>query len=640
MINIRRYLFLFLASALLTAGLFGARSFAEEDQLEIESVLPPETLLFFQLPDGKAQAPAYEKSVLRQVAGHPEVAAFLTGYQDAKSKFIQQVAEVAKLEPAFIASLLSGQLSGAILDVSEDQNGQVDFTSLMAVRLAQEPDQKQLFDAVKALVNKPRDMSNDPIPLKNVAWEEKYAGDHTVLMIAGEKPLRFVLMGRFLLFYRGPSSDGLKAILDRRKDALGAKSLARDPLFKSVYAGAEASGQMGFIYINSSRLYGLLEALRLPRQLRLLDALGLNGVQALGMAGGFQEEGIRHTMYLHAPGERRGILCTLSMLTKAELAAQQLPADAPGILAARADLPSLYREIPRLFDAVEEALGIKTPLGLANLAGKQDILGVPAPELLETLGDAIIIQPGPAGVAIRFDTANCQAFEAVIARMEQTLEAKFTRLPVKTGDGREVVIKYFNRSGQPVPLAPSYCVYRQAGETGVIYFATHPQVLKAIFRQPPMRPLTEATDYKRVSRGMGQGYGVFMYSDSRESYPRVYDAVMPILNVWTAIPSYSADAGLLPPGNELAQYFFGCGMGIKNNPQGITFTTYSPLGFGAVLVYMSDKFLISNPTTLGVIGAKLAEFFGADSGNQPKPLVPRHGTAPSIGGEEIPGIGK
>ncbi len=595
-------------------------------EMTLADVLPPETICFFRRPAVKVQQAGYQQSVLRKIAANLEMSRFLRAWEVTQRKYVNDVAAKANLDPAFVQSIMDGRISGALVDMgmitSKSGKTELGYTLVLAVRLEQKPDRKKLFGAIRAMVDRWQEQQGrkQKIPLSKVAWEEKYPGGHKVMMIVGANPLRFVLLGKTLLFYRGPRSEGLKRILANFDNPLTARVLSKSQLYRAAYGGAEAGRDMGFLYVNTVKLHSLLGAVGMPKVTRLLDVLGIRGVMALGCAGGYFGGGLRHTLYLHAPRERRGIIKSLSMKPKAEAAAMMLPGDAPGILAARANLGSLYNEIPLLVDAVEHALGRATPLGLANLAGQQTILGVPAQTILSTLGDAVIVQPGPAGWVLRFDNANYAAFTAAVVRMQKNAGVRFSGQALRLGANQVFNVYYFNRSGKPLPVAPSFCIaQKHANGTGVIYIAAYPQAIKAVLRHKCAGMLQGAPDYQRVSAGMGKGYGVFLYVNNRDSYPRVFDnLLLPILNAWRSVSATAPDPGLLPCGRDIAPHLFGCGVGIKNQPQGITFTAYSPMGFGGFAVFLLDKLVVSNPTAIGMIAAKVAGYL--DSGQSPSRL--------------------
>lgn len=600
--------------------------------LALDEILPSETLVFFRFADAAIQRQGFEASVLKPISEIPEMRDFLEDLAKRRQDFIRVVAQEAKLTPDFVRQVMEGQLSFALLDLISTEGG-VSTAYVVAIDLEQKPDHEMLFSAIRAAVAEYRARRklspNEPqIPLKNAAWQENWPGGHIVMMIAGKEPLRFVLLGKTLLLFQGPDSRLLKEILANSDNRLTAKSLAKNRVYREVCRGADVRAGNGFLYLNVPRLYSLLSAIGLPRVTALLDTLGFSSVQGLGMSSGFYHdgqafaEGIRHTMYLYAPTERRGILRMLSFRSGAERAAEAVPLGSQGMFAARVDFQELYRQLPPLLDAVEKAFRLEQSIGFAKLVAEQELLGVPIAEILGTLGDRMIIQPGPCGLVFRFDMARVEDFRKIITRMEQNAGASFAGTFATLPSGRTHEIRYFNRSGLPLPFAPSFAIFPRPGEeTGVVYCATHPQAIKALLRQPVQGTLLESPDFQRVQRGMGKDYGVFLYIDNRSAYAEIYDTLLPVANFLTALPVFAADPGKLPPGEELEPFLLGCGVGAKNDPSGITMVAYSPIGIGGFLIFLIDKLHLLNPTTLGTL-AGFAKYWEIPSPSLERPPTP------------------
>lgn len=628
-------------------ALAGQDELPQRGDVTLADVLPADTVLFLQRPPKSAMEQEFNQTVLKQIYDHPEMAAFLNDLQQGYKRFAADVAKQGELETAFVESMLDGQLSIAILDATVDESG-VDVSYCFAFQMQKAPPEKMIYDAVLAGVQRWRQYSDDPRAPKNliVVNREQPIGEHTVFRVIHEKPIRFMVLGKTILFYRAKRRDGLERIVNNYDNILTAKTLSKSLLYRKVYKGAESVHGMSFMYINARRFQSFIGALGIPSIMRIMDVTGISGVQAIGCAGGSYKKGIKHTIYLYAPNQRVGLLEAISMKPGAELAAQEVPKESWGIMAARVDLGTLYQKIPELADSIEKAIGRKTPLGIASLAGRQTVLGVPAQEMLAPLGDAVIGQPGPAGPAVRFDLVDLPAFAQVISRMEATLGHKFASKTIKCADGQTRVVRYYNdfRGRTPLPFAPSFCIMgKRPNGMGVVYVSTHPQPIVGILRQRPEGTLKESTDYQQVMEGMGSGYGVFAYHDNRGSYERVYDWTLPLINILMMRPNYMPDAGLLPPGNEISKHIFGVGMGIRSDKEGITFTAYSPIGMGAGLVTLADT-----PVIHGMIATAAAGYFGSEYHYQKtgKHLIDtsifgaeNETTAPTTKpGERIPGI--
>jgi hypothetical protein len=613
---------------------------AAQQEITLADILPRDTLIYYSSSDPEAHSEGYQHNVLKQVFEQPDVRAFLDDMLNQRQDFVRTVSEHSGLDPAHIESLFWGKNAFALIDIKPREDRSPEASFVWAIHLKTPPAEEDLFNAIRAVGKELKDhyiqATGESVPMKEIAWPEAPTGDHQVMLLASDTPVRFVLLGRTLIFYRAEKRELLDRMIRNYDNLLAAPSLAKSEFYRKVYAGSGAHEGMGFLYINTSRLLSLLNALQFPRLTALLRAFGFDGVLSLGIASGYHRkedggfhEGILQTMYLYAPHERRGILKTLSMKQGAEKAAMVLADGARGFVAGYSDLPLLYRELPVLVDASAKAIGLETPEALTALADRQTIGGVPAPEVLAPLGDAIVLDAGPAGWALRFDVADLEAFRSVIGRIERNMGRTFRSKTVPLPDGSTREIRYFNQWKYPVPLAPSYCVLGERGQgLAIIYVATHPQAIEGILREDRSRKLIRTEDYRRVLAGMGSGYVAYLYIDTAVSYDRVYDAMVPVANVMTAAPMFKADAGRLPPGDVVAEYMFGCGMGVKNSEEGITCIAYSPWGLGGFGVFVMDKMFVSSPSTVGVLAAELARFLGA----RPELIERGRSYIPEIGG--------
>ncbi len=667
---------------LLAAAVSGGEPGPRHERNILPDILPPETLFYLQMafPREGAERP---KTSLAAIAQDAEMSAFLGDIDRAMARFIQEVAaetlvradgEAKKVDAddrlllegwqQEVSNVIQAPKSFALLDVSED--GKAIY---LLAAIAQKPlAQRRFYESLQVLAEQHwkrlKQETADPllrmIPLKNIAQEESYPGGHVGMRLITDPtkddipPLRIIILEQTLLFFHGPRSEPLQEMLKRYDARLESRTLARDERFRRVRQGVGYAPGDFFAYLNLDLLNQKMEVLRDPRYHPLLESLGLLSAKALGCGGSEWEEGVRHVFYLYAPGERQGLLRSLLPQEKAaaELAATELPGAAAGILAAQVDLKILHAEMPRFIEVSEKVLGLRKATGLAGLAARPTFFGVPAEKIIDTLGDTVIIECGPSGTALRFARADAGAFEKVMARIEQDLMRlrgqKFAASEIAAADGSRILVRYFNRSGDPVPLAPAYCIRkRYADGTAVIYAATHPQVIKAILRQPAEQRLSEAEDYQRVMRGLGSGYHGFLYLDNRESHVRVYDALLPATNLITAKPEVvsnlpavvrflrpyfggAVDPGKLPAGSAIARHFFGTGVGVRNNPEGVTCVVYGPLGLGGILASLFDKLVISDPKTIGTIAAAVAYKL---TGGDPDAFL-----APEVPGEKHPPV--
>ncbi|MBN1257997.1 MAG: hypothetical protein JXA52_09875, partial [Planctomycetes bacterium] len=541
-------------------------------RIGLEDVLHPNTLLFVRGYDFSRLAKDMEGTALAKVAAHEEVALFLEELTLRRDELIDRVSEESQLDRETVAAFMEGQIAIAFRGLEPKLEN-----LYIGISFPESPDRDKLFAMISAIGQK---IINSSIPAQKTT-----EGDIQRLMLATPNENYFMLLDNLLVMTQ--NQEGLNDLIDRYLAGGKIPVLSSLDSYKRAASGSQAKPGSPFIYLNVRKALPALRTFTSPETVNFLDSLGMQSISDIGISAVFTGEGLRQTLYLHTPKERTGILKVLAFEQGITTRTKHLSNNFDSLLSARVNIMQFYQEVPRFIQACKDAMpsrslrnsaatpGSPSAIGLDSLMGKDEILGVPVEEVLRPLGDSIIIQPCSAGTTICFNRADALAFEQVISRMEATLvkqgnggAGEFTNLP--EGDK---VLRYYNQSGLPLPLAPSYVVL----DENTILLSTHPQVLKAILRHSDEAAVTPAgiRDFDRVISGMPKDIGFLYYVNSKESYARVYDAILPFLNVITAYPALAADPGLLPPGNELSPFFFGTAVGISNSPDGMTLTAYS-----------------------------------------------------------------
>jgi len=516
-------------------------------------------------------------------AAQPDVDGFLRELsalgQTLVDEYQQEIDPIVRQHEPILRDLLASQIAIGFRGLDPETGMpliEVGFS------FAQPPDRRKVYAALRDLTQR---LLSPGIPVQSVKVNGVPA-----LVIPTPHENFFVLVDNLLIYSR--DGEALARMLARHATR-ETTSLAESPVFLAARRGAEVERDGPFFYLDTQRAIPVLEEVTNRKTVRVIHALGLPSVRAVGVGTHWLGEGLRQTVYLYAPGERTGVLQIFRLEHTLTGGAGEVPDRAQGLAAARVSLRELYEEVPVLIDAVRDiwpSTDDEGPrLSLAALAREQKILGVPTDEVLGSLGDSVIYHAGPYGQALRFDRADPRAFDDVIRRMEEHLGGQFSSDP----NGR---VFYFNHSGYPLPFAPSYAVLR---ERNTVLVATHPQVLKSILRDASQKTILDRRDFRRTLGGMPRELGALAYVDAGDSFVNVYDAGLPFLNALTALDALAIDPGILPPGEEVAEHFFGFTLGVTNTPHGIKGTAYSPLGFGGPAVYILDH-VISNPALIGV----------------------------------------
>lgn len=603
----------FLALILCTLSL---RIWAGDSRVFLPDVLPANTIFCLVPADTGILERDYAGSLIQRIGDLPEMGPFIQSFEQSRRDMANDIAANTNISPQFASEVIAGKLGAALINLGIGRDGKAAAEFVITLTLKSTPDRNTVYSAVMALLNRPEiikmvleSQGIDPnLPLRTLAQEESLAGYPPILRIGPN--IRIASIGNTVLIYHGPNSEGIRKIFDAASTP--ANALSRSQAFQAVYAGTEANRGMSFIYLNVPRLTTILDAMNMGNVTKITDSLGLGSVQALGIAGGYQAEGVRHSMYMYVPnGNFTGMMAALTpMPPNTQLGMESYstitPSGANAFMSFRVDMPTLIREIPFFIDGMNL---MSRPGGMGGLVMNERFLGVPLTEIIPTLGSDVIIRPNDDTQVAIFNNVDAPAFERIVARMEQTAGARFNQLNVGG-----YIIRYYNRrSSLSSPLAPAFCLIpRQDGSnTGVMYMATHPQAIVSLIQESAAarEPLSQTPDYQKTAAGVGNNYSLYYYNNNRDCYRRVYNFLLPVASLWSSSNRYPVDTGLLPTASAITPGFFGCALGMRKSADGLQVNVYSPLGFNALLVILADKLVVSNPIVIAYTYGMLEEWF-------------------------------
>lgn len=597
-----------LALASLFSLVVAATAAAGSARVFLPDLLPATTMACIVPPENDARERDYSGSIFHRLAQLPEMAAFLRSFEDSRRNFAAEVSRTANVSPQLAGEIVNGRLGLALLNLGIGRDGKPAPEYLVALSLSSQPDRSAVFAAVMALLNRPdvvrqvlESQGIDPnIPIRTLAQEETISGYPPILRIG--PAIRVAAVGNMIILYHGQGSDGIKKIFDSLSNP--ANALSRQTAFQAAYRGSEARPGMSFAYINVPRVMPLLDLLNLGPLSRIAESLGIASGQSIGLAGGYQGDGVKTNAFLYAPGGvQSGLVSALVPMDPnspygMEVYSQTIPGSADAFLAMRVNVGALVNELPYFLDAIG---GATRPGGIAALMTNERILGVPVMDIVKAVGGDVLIRPHDGTQVLQLNNVDIPAFESIIARMEQNAGAKFSGLNV--GGYR---IRYFNRrSSILVPVAPAYCLLpsQQGGNRGIVYLASHPQALVSLIHEAASAQgvLAAAPDYRKATTGMGSGYSMFFYHKSEGAYRRVYNFFLPLAAVWASSSRFPVDTGLLPIASAISPAMFGCSVGMKYHQDGVSLSSYSPVGGGAIPVLLIDSLVISNPLVIGYV---------------------------------------
>ncbi len=585
--------------------LLSFRIWAADARVFLPDLLPANTIFCLVPADPGILERDYANSLIQKIGDLPEMGAFIRSFEQSRSALANDIAQAAQVNPQLATELVNSKLGIALINLGLGRDGNAVAEFALSLTLQTPADRTTIYNAVMALLNRPEvvrmvleSQGIDPnLPLKTLAQEENLAGYPPILHIGPN--IRVASFGNTVLIYHGPNSEGIRKIFDAAANPNTA--LSRNPAFHAVYAGAEATRGMSFVYLNLPRLTSILDAMNMGHITRVTDALGLGTVQALGLAGGYQAEGIRHSLFLHVPdGNFTGMMAALAPMPPNSPIGMEgyssiTPSSAQAYMSFRVDLPTLLREFPFLVDALGM---VARPGGMGGLVANERFLNVPVQDIIRTLGSDVVIRPHDDTQVAVFNNVDVAGFEQMVGRMEQSAGTRFNQLNV----GGYIVRYYNRRASLSSPLAPAfYLIPRQDGSnTGVLYMATHPQAVVSLIQESAAarEPLSQTQDYQKATSGIGGNYSLFYYNNNRDCYRHVYNFLLPVAALWSSSARYPVDTGLLPPADTITPGFFGCALGMRKQADGLVINAYSPIGFNAILVILADKLIVSNPLVI------------------------------------------
>ncbi|MCC8181036.1 MAG: hypothetical protein LIP23_09035, partial [Planctomycetes bacterium] len=364
----------------------------------LPDLLPQTTIACLVPADNFARNQDFTGSLYQRLASLPDMAAFFESFENSKRLLANDIAQTAQIQPALAMEILDARIGGALLGLNLDRRGEVQAEFVIVLSLASQPSRDTVFSAVMALLNRPEVVAQvlesqgmDPnTPLRSLAQEETLAGYPPMLRIGPS--IRIAAIGNLILLYHGQSSESITKIFDAMANP--ATSLSRLPAFQAAFRGAETEPGMSFTYLNMPRVLSLLDLLNYGSAAKVVEAVGIGSATSLGLAGGYHNEGMRHNLFVYAPGGlRNGLLSALMPMPDGpygmEAFANILPSTTKSFSSIRFDANVLMAEMPYFLSAIGKSV---RPGGVSSLSATETVLGLPLAEIFPTLGADVVVR--------------------------------------------------------------------------------------------------------------------------------------------------------------------------------------------------------------------------------------------------------
>ncbi len=583
---------------------------------ELESLVPEKTVVFVTFRNLGAAREKWKNTALYKIWTDKEVEfaveKLLGNFEEFKQEIEREFQKTTGVELQSALDILKGQLSFAVITLpARTEEGEKPPCMAFALDFgAQQPVVEKLIEFAKQSVGGGGDK------LKT----EKVQIDGTDVFAFGDDNLKFHYAFLDQTLFITMDRETMQGILSARAGK-GGKSLAECEAFGRVRQATVRDGEEAlFIYADFKALkdgIGEMAGIDAKELAQSIAALGVENVQSIGISVTFAEGGISDALYVHAPGEKKGLLKIISLAKTGTPHLNLVPAEAISYMGLRLDLGSIWdisMEMVKSFD--EEALKEINE----ELAEFQKKTGVNIREdLIGALGDEISTFSSfpkgggiiPEGVTI-FSLTNPQRFEDAFRKLMEAAGLERKELAFK---GR--TLKYFTAKiaapgegpgegpgpgeegrGQfgssPIPgvgmesllLLNLTSFQNYFVEGNYLFVSNLSQSLKRVVDKldggDKFVSLARNPHYSRLVSRLPGSPGLVMYTDLRGIFDLVYNTLLPLgqigevfLRKELKVPFENA---VLPRSEAVSQHLTPSVTGISTLTEGVIMSSYYTTG--------------------------------------------------------------
>jgi|GEM_PF-874131 len=533
--------------------------------------VPAESILFIAY-DGRN--PASRKTALHDIRNEPEVKALLDGPLAALGKLIADEAAMKGMpDTNALAALLDTRIGITFIGLAPPEKERQEPTpEVLVIAEVGKPDSPQ-SKAVQLLV----DYLNNEAGLTTEAFtDQEMAG--VKAKVANVGPMRVAYAttpdGVFLL--------GIGNALAKALDPNAAK-LADAEEFRRV-SRHTGGNEVLLVYDNHASMMNKMGFAMPPDVARNLSdpELGLANVKSVSFACAPDGKGYKMSLFVHAPGERKGLLKLLAGKPLNPDIVKFAPKDSEFFYARSVNPGEVWDFIVAL--AVKEDVRNKEKID-RDLAEANKALGFDLRnDFVASLGDEFaVFGPGLTAVAKVKDRAKFDlCVKSMLARLAGEIakdpEMRGATLTLDTMPYDEHTIVYVDSTRVPLFFQPCYTIM---GDYAV--FACYPASLKAyLLKVKGGKTLVDNADFKAVRAKMGAGASAIYYADTVGFMGGLYDILPAAAGFLKMVPlkyqPLCPDPATMPPFAVVSKHLFGSTAGCRPVEDGILWESYSPFG--------------------------------------------------------------
>jgi prepilin-type processing-associated H-X9-DG protein len=355
-------------------------------------------------------------------------------------------------------------------------------------------------------------------------------------------------------------------------------SLARSSEFQHVF-GRIGGGTQTFGFFNIGRFFNLVEQSDDSGEAaEAIDALGLRTVKAIGSSSSIVDKGFKDVIYMHAPGERRGVMKLFASPGNVMNILKYFPEDVTSVSTFNLDVAGLWEEFQSIVrrlepgDAEEMAEGIAELERELELSLEKDVLGMfDGPIAFGLWGALMPPLPLPqmlAAVKLRDGAQPERVIEKLISISGGTLtETEY--------EGHRI----FSLSMPYAQVLPSYTVFK-----GCLLASTSPQTLKSALSRLTVASSRSAAGNPALRDALAhvpKPDTAFGYADTGVIFTTLYTSLTTALQYQRQdLPINPAE---LPPAEVISRHLFPAVTSTTVDGEGIFFTSYGPFQGASLL---------------------------------------------------------
>jgi hypothetical protein len=404
----------------------------------------------------------------------------------------------------------------------------------------------------------------------------------------------------------------------KARGASEAKVLGRTEMYKKVRAATVREGREAlFVYASFPRL---LESLSGPLGLdpeemsRSVSSVGVDSLKSIGLTVTFTGDGVSDALYVHAPGEKKGLLKILSLAKTATPHLNLVPADAISYIGLNLDFGKIWDlsfEMVRQFDEEAHAEILKELEGFQERTGvnlREDLIASFGAEISSfsafPRGGGLI----PEGVTV-FTLKNPARFEEAYLKLMKSagLERKdlafrgrtlryFVSKMAEPGEPGEPGAEPGERGAPPSPIPgfsmddllllnlSSFRNYFIEGEH--LFTSSLAQTLKKTITKidgaDRFVSLGQNPHYRKLRERLPGQPGLIMYSDLRGIFNLLYNTILPFGQLAEILLrkelGVEFENAVLPRAEAVSQHLTPAITGIATLEEGVIVSSYSTTG--------------------------------------------------------------